>query len=49
MLTLSMSFTSQYMNNTKCFDNHVVVFISGWYKTEGDSPATDEDNCVDKS
>ena len=26
-----------------------VVFISGWYKTEGDSPATDEDNCMDKS
>ena len=41
MLTLSMNFTSQYLNdNTKRFDNHVVVFISGWYKTEDGHPLT---------
>ena len=33
-----MDFTSQYLNgNAKHFDNHVVVFISGLYKTGGDS------------
>ena len=49
MLNLSTEFTSQCLNdNTKCFDNHTVV-ISGWYKTEGDLPVTDEDNCVDKN
>ena len=48
VLTLSMNFTSQYMNdNTKYVS--AVVFVSGWYNTEGGSPATDEDNCMDKS
>ena len=33
-----MGFTSQYLNgNAKHFDNHAVVFISGLYKTGGDS------------
>ena len=27
----------------------VVVFISGWYKTESDLPATDKDKCTDKN
>ena len=38
-LNLSIDFRSQYLNdNAKRFDNHVVVFVNGLYKTEGDSP-----------
>lgn len=37
VLNLSMDFTSQRLNdNAKQFDNDVVVFASGLYKTEGD-------------
>ena len=28
-------------DNAKHFDNCGVVFVSGWYKTEGDSPCKD--------
>ena len=41
MLNLSMAFTSQYLNDVKYFDNHPIVFISGLYKTECDSPYKD--------
>ena len=38
MLNLSMAFTSQYLNDVKHFDKPSIVFISGLYKTECDSP-----------
>ena len=41
MLNLSMAFTSQYLNDVKHFDNHPIVFISGLYKIECDSPYKD--------
>ena len=38
MLDLLLNFTRQNSGIiAKCFDDHAVVFISGWYKTEGDS------------
>ena len=38
MLDLLLNFTSQKSEIiAKRFDNHAVVFISGWYKTESDS------------
>ena len=50
LLDLLPNFTSQNSGIiAKCFYNHAVVFISGWYKTEGEGErcfvsATDEDN-----
>ena len=39
MLNLSMDFTSQNMKyNIKCFNNRAVVFFSGLYIRENDSP-----------
>ena len=38
MLNLSKGFTSQTLSgNARGFNNHVVDFVSGLYKTEGDS------------
>ena len=50
LLDLLLNFTSQNSGIiAKRFDKHAIVFISGWYKTEGEGkrcfvPATDEDN-----